>query len=94
MNSFSVNLEGLGTFTVVAKSQGTGVATAEEVKPSQINRLRVQFTPTATRTSNGTFTRSMTDGVTFELYGSQASMSNVSNGGNNGGDDGGDDGGG
>lgn len=92
LNSFSVNIEGLGTFTMVAKSQGNGVDTSDEVKPNQIKSLRVQFTPTATRSANGTMTRSMTEGVTFELYGSQSAFTSSSSGGNDNG--GGDDDGG
>ncbi len=95
LNSFSVNLDGLGTFTVIAKSRGNGVDTADDVKPTQINNLRIQFTPTATRMPNGTLTRSLTEGVTFELYGSQSSVGHIGSGSNNSGDDdgGGDDGG-
>lgn len=95
LNSFSINLEGLGTFTMVAKSKGNGVDSPEEVKASHINGLRVQFSPTRTKSANGTMTRSMTEGVTFELYGSQSSYglssgnNNNDGGGNNGGDDGG-----
>lgn len=97
LNSFSVNLEGLGTFTIVAKSKGNGVDTPEDVKPNQINSLRVQFTPTATRNPNGTLTRNLTEGVTFELYGSQSpGAANANPGTNNGGgsNDGGNDDGG
>lgn len=90
LNSFSVNLDGLGTFTVVAKSRGNSVDTPEEVKPNQINNLRIQFTPTATRMPNGTLTRSLTEGVTFELYGSQSDVSHIT-GGNNGNNDDDDD---
>ncbi|NDV60150.1 HU family DNA-binding protein [Bacteroides sp. 519] len=94
LNSFSVNLEGLGTFTIIAKSNGNGVDTAEEVKPTQIKNLRVQFTPTRTRSANGTMTRSMTDGVTFELYGSQLKSGIALPDGSGGNDDGDDSGGG
>ncbi|MCD8032437.1 MAG: HU family DNA-binding protein [Bacteroides sp.] len=68
MNSSSVRLEGLGTFTAFVQSKGNGVDTPEEVNPSQINRLRIRFSPTYTRnTFNGT-TRAMYEGVSFERW--------------------------
>ena len=53
LNSHSVQLEGLGTFTVKAESGGNGVSTPEEVSPKQINYLKVQFTPSYKRLGGG-----------------------------------------
>ncbi len=68
MNSRSVRLEGLGTFTVRAKSNGNGVDTPEEVNPKQINTLRIQFTPSYTRNTIEGTTRAMFSDITFERW--------------------------
>lgn len=66
MNSRSVCLDRLGTFTVTCRSAKNGVKTEEEVSSKQISELKVRFTPSYTRsTYNGT-TRAMFEGVTFE----------------------------
>lgn len=49
LQSRSVRIEGLGTFTLRASSSGNGVDTAEEVSPNQIKMLRVLFSPEYTR---------------------------------------------
>ena len=67
LNSRTVRLDGLGTFTVIASASGKGVDTQEEVSSSQIKRLKIQFTPSATRTSGGT-TRAMFNGVEYERW--------------------------
>lgn len=45
LNSRSVRLEGLGTFTMKACTQGHGVDQEEEVSPNQVAALRCLFTP-------------------------------------------------
>lgn len=73
---YSVRLDGLGTFTLIAKSNGNGVNTPEEVNASQIKTLRVRFTPTYTRNSfNGT-TRAMFSDVKFVRIDKPESTSN------------------
>ena len=67
LNSRTVRLDGFGTFTVIANASGNGVDSSKEVSPSQINRLKIQFTPSATRTSGGT-TRAMFNGVEYERW--------------------------
>lgn len=53
LDSESVKLDGLGTFTVKAYSSGNGVSTAEEVSHKQVNRLGVHFTPSYKRVPAG-----------------------------------------
>ena len=67
LNSRTVRLDGFGTFTVVASAGGNGVDSSKEVAPSQINYLKIRFTPSATRTSGGT-TRAMFTGVEYERW--------------------------
>jgi predicted histone-like DNA-binding protein len=67
LNSQTVRLDGLGTFTVIAKTKGKGVDAPEEVSPSQVNYLKIQFTPSTTRTSGG-LTRAIYNGVTYERW--------------------------
>jgi len=52
-NSHSVQLDGLGTFTIKIQAAGNGVETPEEVNPKQINYLKIQFTPSYTRVGAG-----------------------------------------
>lgn len=49
LNSRSVRLEGLGTFTMKACTQGNGVDQEEEVNPNQVKALRCLFTAEYTR---------------------------------------------
>ena len=68
MNSMSVNIANLGTFTAVASASGAGVDTEEEVSSKQIRSLKIRFTPSYKRSHfNGT-TRSMYKDVVFEKY--------------------------
>ena len=60
----TVRLEGLGTFTMVAKACGKGVEQESKVSSSQIVSLRCQFTPEYTRSAGNT-TRALTAGVEF-----------------------------
>ena len=64
LNSRTVRLEGLGTFTMVAKAGGRGVELESKVSSTQIVSLRCQFTPEYTR-SAGVATRALTAGVEF-----------------------------
>ena len=64
LDSRSVKLDGLGTFTMKARTRGKGVATAKEVSPNQVVSLRCQFTPEYTRVGTTT-TRALTTGVSF-----------------------------
>lgn len=65
LNSYSVRLEGLGTFTVIARTRGKGVATKKEVGPHQISSLRCQFTPEYFRPAAMGTTRALLQGVKF-----------------------------
>ena len=68
MNSMSVNIANLGTFTAVVNASGAGVETEEEVSSKQIRSLKIRFTPSYKRSHfNGT-TRSMYRDVVFEKY--------------------------
>lgn len=49
LNSRSVRLDGLGTFTMKACTRGKGVESADKVNPNQIIFLKCQFTPEYTR---------------------------------------------
>lgn len=65
LNSHSVRLEGLGTFTMIARTQGKGVATEKEVGPHQITSLRCHFTPEYFRPAGMGTTRALVQGVKF-----------------------------
>lgn len=68
MNGHSVNLEGFGSFTVIARASGKGVEDPADVNASQIKSLRVQFTPSFKRTPMQGVTRAMFEGVTFQRW--------------------------
>lgn len=68
MNGHSVRLDGLGSFTTIAKAGGNGVKTPQEVNASQIKTLRIQFTPTYKRTPMQGITRALFDGVEFQRW--------------------------
>ncbi|WP_321479458.1 HU family DNA-binding protein [uncultured Bacteroides sp.] len=96
LSSRSVKLDGLGTFTMMANASGKGVDTPDEVSPSQIVNLRVQFTPTGTRAAGtGGTTRAMYTGVEYERWTEAADAesgdSGKTNGGNTGGNSEGED---
>jgi len=66
LNSRTVRLDGLGTFTMIARAGGRGVQTAKDVNSSQIKGLRCQFTPEYTRAGRGgNTTRTLTDVVEY-----------------------------
>ena len=66
LNSQTVKLDGLGSFTFRACAKGKGVETAEEVDPSQIKLLRCHFTPEGKRNGSGGTTRAMTTGIKYQ----------------------------
>ncbi len=74
LNSQTVKLDGLGTFTLIAKSSGNGVDTPEKVSPSQIRALRIQFTPEGTRAPGGALTRAIFSGIQYERLDGNSSM--------------------
>ena len=94
LNSRTVRLEGLGTFTMRARSTSKGVETADKVSPQQITTLWCQFTPEYRRpATGGGVTRAMLNGVSFENVANLGGgSSNVGGSGNTGG--GGNEGGG
>nr|WP_320057870.1 HU family DNA-binding protein [uncultured Bacteroides sp.] len=69
LSSRTVKLDGLGSFTMMANASGKGVLTADEVSPTQIVNLRVQFTPTGLRgAGTGGTTRAMYTGVEYQRW--------------------------
>lgn len=87
LNSRSVRLDGLGTFTVMASASGNGVDSAEEVNASQITKLRIKFTPEYTRPAGVGVTRAIFNEVKYERWGASQISGNDNSG--NDGDDGG-----
>jgi len=68
MNSFTVNLEGLGTFTLSANVRGNSVDDPDDVNYRQINNLRIRFTPSGNRDQGQGTTRSMYTGISYERW--------------------------
>ena len=69
LNSRTVRLDGLGSFTMMANASGKGVLNADDVSPIQIVNLRVQFTPTGIRgIGTGGTTRAMYTGVEYQRW--------------------------
>ena len=68
LNSRTVRLDGLGTFTMKARTRGRGVAKEEDVSPNQVTALRCQFTPEYTRPAAIGITRALLQGVEFEKW--------------------------
>lgn len=90
MNSRSVKLDGLGTFTMVSKASGTGVKTEKEVSSSQITGLRCQFTPEYKRSAgNNGITRALTENVEYVSLASFLGSASATESSNAGGDNGG-----
>lgn len=65
LNSYTVKLEGLGSFTMIAQTRGKGAKTVKEVNPNQITYLRCQFTPEYTQSAGSIRTRALVQGVKF-----------------------------
>lgn len=68
LNSRMVRLNGLGTFTMKARTRGKGTEKAEDVNPNQVTALRCQFTPEYTRPAAIGTTRALIQGVEFEKW--------------------------
>lgn len=83
LNSRTVRLNGLGTFTMKARTRGKGTEKAEDVNPSQVTALRCQFTPEYTRPAAMGTTRALLQGVEFEKC-----METATDGSSSGGNDG------
>lgn len=66
LNSRSVRLDGLGTFTMTARTKGNGVSKAEDVNPNQISSLICHFRDEYTRPAALGTTRALIQGVQFE----------------------------
>lgn len=81
LNSRTVRLDGLGTFTMIAKAGGNGVETAEKVNPGQIGNLRCQFTPENKRPEGSPATRVLTEGVEYVSITELAGKTGTSGGG-------------
>lgn len=93
LNSRSVRLDGLGTFTVIARTRGKGVDNEKDVNPNQVTSLRFMFTPEYTRPAALGTTRALWQGVEFEKWtgvnGSAGDGEDSDDGGGNPGGDGG-----
>lgn len=68
LNSRTVRLDGLGTFTVMARSRGNGVDKEKDVNPNQVTSLHFRFTPEYTRPAALGTTRALWQGVEFEKW--------------------------
>ena len=90
LNSRSVRLDGLGTFTMKACTRGKGVESAGKVSPNQITALKCRFTPEYTRPAAIGTTRALTQGVQFlhaDLLKNDTSEEGPSGGGSGEGED-------
>ena len=90
LNSRSVRLDGLGTFTMKACTRGKGVVSADKVSPNQITALKCRFTPEYTRPAAIGTTRALTQGVQFlhaDLLKNDTSEEGPSGGGSGEGED-------
>ncbi len=90
LNSRSVRLDGLGTFTMKACTRGKGVESADKVSPNQITALKCRFTPEYTRSAAIGTTRALTQGVQFlhaDLLKNDTSEEGPSGGGSGEGED-------
>lgn len=67
----AVHFDGLGSFYLTCTSKGNGVDSAEEVDPSQINAIKVNFLPDRYRTNGGKMERPLVrvDGEFIEWKG-------------------------
>ena len=94
LNSRTVRLDGLGTFTMKARTRGKGVVKSEDVNPNQVTALRCQFTPEYTRPAAIGTTRALLQGVEFEKWTGVVTdgKDDAGDGGNSGGGSDGDQG--
>ena len=68
LNSRTVRLDGLGTFTVIARTRGKGVDAEKDVSPNQVTSLHFMFTPEYTRPAALGTTRALWQGIEFEKW--------------------------
>lgn len=89
LNSRTVRLDGLGTFTMKARTRGKGVAKEGDVNPNQVTALRCQFTPEYTRPAAIGTTRTLLQGVEFQKWTGKVTDDKEApdDGGGTGGDD-------
>ena len=85
LNSRTVRLEGLGTFTMIAKANGKGVELENKVSSAQITSLRCQFTPEYTRDAGGNITRALIQGASYIHVNQLTKALGAGGGGNTGG---------
>ena len=83
LNSKTVRLEGLGTFTMKARSRGRGVDKEEDVNPNQVGALLCHFTPEYSRPAAIGITRALLQGVEFQKV---SAIGGAINGGSGSGD--------
>ena len=94
LNSRTVRLDGLGTFTVIARTRGKGVDKEKDVNPNQVTSLHFMFTPEYTRSAALGTTRALWQGVEFEKWtgvngsAGDGEVPDDNGGGNSGGDGG------
>ena len=92
LNSRTVRLDGLGTFTVKARTRGNGVDNEKDVTPNQVKSLHFMFTPEYTRPAALGTTRALWQGVEFEKWTGKVTSGGGApddgGGGNSGGDGG------
>lgn len=81
LNSRTVRLDGLGTFTMKARTRGRGADKEEDVSPNQVTSLLCHFTAEYSRPAAIGTTRALIQGVEFE----KANLVGIS--GNEGGGD-------
>ena len=85
LNSRTVRLDGLGTFTMKARTRGKGTEKAEDVNPNQVTALRCQFTPEYTRDAGGNITRALIQGASYIHVNQLTKALGAGGGGNAGG---------
>lgn len=90
LNSRTVRLDGLGTFTVMARTRGKGVDNEKDVTPNQVTSLHFMFTPEYTRPAALGTTRALWQGVEFEKWTGKDATGNDDSGNGGGGNSGGE----
>lgn len=90
LNSRTVRLDGLGTFTVMARTRGKGVDNEKDVTPNQVTSLHFMFTPEYTRPAALGTTRALWQGVEFEKWTGKDAAGDDDSGNGGGGNSGGE----
>ncbi|EKU91300.1 HU family DNA-binding protein [Bacteroides oleiciplenus] len=90
LNSRTVRLDGLGTFTVMARTRGKGVDNEKDVTPNQVTSLHFMFTPEYTRPAALGTTRALWQGVEFEKWTGKDATGDDDSGNGGGGNSGGE----